>query len=602
MEAEQYVKYFASDNKEEVPKEQKVRTNHQRNRKDIIVGELELDNCNSEQAQTIKRLVDRYPDQFYIQGDKLEKTDIIKHIITLKPGAIIVNQKQRRLPDSMKELMHKEIRDLEEMGVINESMSVYNSRAFFVPKKNDEGKKVGDRMVIDYRELNKQTEVEEFPIPLIDEILDDFSGCKYFTILDIKSAYYQIELTPECRHLTAFTAPYGKYEFNRVPMGLAGAPLTFQKAVNTIFRDLLGKGVNVYMDDVAISAKTQQEHDRLLQIVFERLENNRFKLRINKCRFYATEIHYLGFVISPKGISANPGKVRTIEDYPRPENQVEVQRFLGMMNYYRRFIKNFSHIAKPLTKLTPQLAEFIWTEQCEEAFNILKNELARNVTLVIPDFTQPFYITTDASAIAGGGILSQGTPPKDRPITFFSRTFSQTQQKYSTIQRELLAIMMALEAFRPYVYGRQFTIICDHEPLKFLFNLKNPNSRLHQYRLELADMDFKIIHRPGVSNKVADALSRIDWSKTETVKDLIEEHIETEEMKATCRAITRSKAKITAEDQPSKTNDKTHITYEPGQAREGRGFDMIFSMISQTTKGAFGKIPGHEKIDKYIHW
>lgn len=230
--------------------------------------------------------------------------------------------------------------------------------------------------------------------------------------------------------------------------------------------------VTLYMDDVAISAKTRQEHDRLLQIVFKRLHDNKFKLRINKCRFYAKEVHYLGFVISAEGIKPNPGKVECIKEYPRPKNRVEVQRFLGMMNYYQRFIQDFSHIAKSLTKLTPMQAEYKWTEECGKAFRVLKEKLITSVTLKMPDFTQPFFLTTDASGIACGGILSQGTPPKE--ITFFSKTLSETQQKYSTIQRELLAIMMVLDAFRPHIYGRQFTIICDHEPLKYLFNLKKP--------------------------------------------------------------------------------------------------------------------------------
>lgn len=291
-------------------------------------------------------------------------------------------------------------------------------------------------------------------------------------------------------------------------MGLKDAPRIFQKAMNIIFRDLLGKGVAVYMDDIAIAAKTRQEHDRLLLIVFERLNKNGFKMRVDKCQFFAREIHYLGFIISKDGMRPNLGKVESIKKYPVPKDQAEVQRFLGMMNYYRRFLKDFSHIAKPLTKLTPLLAEFIWDEECEKAFERLKRELINHVTLKIPDFSLPFYITTDASSIACGATLSQGDSPKDRPIVFFSRTLTTTQQRCSTIQKELLAIMMALEAFQPYIYGRKFTIITDHEPLKYLFSLKNPNSRLHQYRLELADMDFKIIYRPGKTNSVADALSR----------------------------------------------------------------------------------------------
>lgn len=572
---------------------------HKATRHEQIMSEILLDNCDESQKQEVEDLVRKYPNQFYLQGDRLEVTDIIQHEIVLKPNATRVNLPQRRFPETLKRKMEEEVKELEEMGVISESTSPYNSRAFFVPKRDDAGKRVGDRMVIDYRELNDQIESEEYPIPLIDEIVDECSGCEFHTIIDVKSAYYHVELAPQSRHLTAFTAPHGKYQFNRVPMGLKDSPRVFQKVMNIIFRDLLGKGVAIYMDDIAISAKTRQEHDRLLRIVFERLSKNGFKLRINKCRFYAKEIHYLGFIISKDGIRPNPGKIVCVVKYPQPTNQIETQRFLGMINYYRRFIKDFSHIAKPLTKLTPQLAEFKWDKECQDAFDRLKNELVNHVTLKLPDFSMPFYITTDASAIACGATLSQGDPPKDRPIVFFSKTLSSTQQKYSTIQREILAIMMALEAFRPYIYGRRFTIITDHEPLKYLFGLKNPNSRLHQYRLELADLDFRIVYRPGKTNNVADALSRIDWKNTKTLEEVMKEASEENKTEKICRAITRARARMTEEEgQPNKTHRRVHIGTEPGKATAGKNHEIIFSVVDERNKEAIREVVGKHGFDE----
>lgn len=403
-EAEQYLRCF-SDYEPSVPKttQKRIFNIEIQNRIDFIKEVLQLNNCDKNQKRTIEELVENYPQQFFIEGDKLEKIDMIQHEIKLIENAKVVNEKQFRQPEATKIKMQEEVEMLKYQGVVSESTSCYNSRAFYVPKKDGMGKKTEERLVIDYKELNKQTIKEDFPIPLIDEILDDFSGCKFFTILDIKSSYYQVELAKESRHLTAFTVGHMKYEFNRVPMGLTGAPLTFQRGINSILYDLLGKGVNVYMDDVSISAKTVQEHDRLLKIVFERLHKNKIKLGISKCRFYAAEVVYLGFLVTADGIKANPSKVKCIEEYPRPKDAKQAQSFMGMLNYFRRFIKNFSHIAKPITALQAKDSVFIWSDECELAFQRLKRELIDHVTLKIADFNEPFYVTTDASGYACGG-------------------------------------------------------------------------------------------------------------------------------------------------------------------------------------------------------
>lgn len=251
------------------------------------------------------------------------------------------------------------IRQYEQLGIIEKCDSNFNAPAFFVKKKDHFGNYTELRLVIDYSKLNEISQSQHFPIPLINEIFDDLGGCVLFSTLDIDRAFHQIEIHPDDRDYTAFSVGGMKYRWIRMPFGLSGGPLTFQRLVNLIFCDLIGNGIHIYLDDIIIYAKTREGHDEILKMVFERLRQHNLQLKITKCHFYARKIDYLGFVISKDGLRTNPEKVRCIVQYPQPKNLAQIQRFLGMCGYFRIFVHNFAKISKPLTLLCAKGILFI---------------------------------------------------------------------------------------------------------------------------------------------------------------------------------------------------------------------------------------------------
>lgn len=487
-------------------------------RAEEIYSRLGLEKCSTPEKKYVHQICVKYPFQFFMKGDILGNTTVIQHRIKLLPNTKTINIRQYRIPHFHKKILQDMINDYEEQGIIEKCQSPFNSPAILVGKKDNKGDKTDFRFVVDYRKLNESSELYNFPIPFIDDILDGLSGCKIFTTLDIKGAFHQITLEKSCRDYTAFTAGNFQYRWVRMPMGLSSAPLTWQRA-NTILSYLIGNGVYVYLDDVIIYAKDFEDHNNTLHKVMQLLKEHNLQLKISKCNFFAKEFEYLGHLVSVDGIKANPKKIEVIRQYPRPKDIKQIQSFLGMINYYRRFINGFARIAKPLTILCKKDQPFIWTNFTQTAFEKLKTILAEEITLAFPNFESIFYVTTDASDIALGGVLSQGDLPNDRPLQFVSKTLTDTQRHYSTIQKELLAIVESIKAFRPYIYGRFSVLITDHKPLCFLFNMKDCGSRLFRQRLELSNYNFKILHRPGSQNSVADALSRIKPITRRNVKN-----------------------------------------------------------------------------------
>lgn len=535
----------------------------------FIYKKLKTSHCLGMEIKSVEEFCRKYPYQFYVDGDNLGCTSVIKHHIKIIPGSKIINIKQYRIPQTHREILLKIVDDYEKQGIIEKCQSNYNSPAILVPKRDDDNGKTDHRFVVDYRKLNEICQISNFPIPHIDDILDGLGGCKFFTTLDIKGAFHQIVLDETSRDFTAFTAGHFQYRWVRMPMGLSEAPLTWQRAINTILAEVIGKGVYIYLDDVIIYSKTIEEHNKTLYYVLETLKKHNLQMKISKCYFYAKKFDFLGFIISEAGISANPRKIDTIQNFPVPRNVKQVQSFLGILNYYRRFVRNFAKIAKPLTTLCKQDYPFIWTDNTQKAFEELKTTLITDVVLKFPNFEEIFYVTTDASDVAIGAVLSQGDLPNDRPICFFSRTLNDCQKRYSTIQKELLAIVEAIKAFRVYLYGRFFVLITDHKPLCYLFNMKDCGSRLFRQRLELMDYNFKILHRAGTQNTVADALSRIEPIS-------IEEALEIENGTQKINALTRAQAKN--ELTQSKQNDPT-FGERDGTILNKRGFDIIFHLV-----------------------
>lgn len=276
--------------------------------------------------------------------------------------------------------------------------------------------------MIDFRQLNQKTEQDAYPLPNIEEILDQLGRARYFSAFDLASGFHQIPLDESSKKKTAFSTPGGHYEFNRMPFGLKNAPATFQRTMDNALRGLIGKTCFVYLDDIVIYGESIEEHNSKLQKLFQRLSDLRLKLQPDKCEYLKPELQYLGHIITEDGVRPNPEKLKAVKEFPRPKHVKNIKQFLGLAGYYRRFIKDFSKKAKPLTKLLKKDVPFDFSEEQTRAFEILKSELCNEPLLQYPDFKREFILTTDASNDAIGAILSQGDIGKDKPVAYTSRT------------------------------------------------------------------------------------------------------------------------------------------------------------------------------------
>ncbi|CAG4993531.1 unnamed protein product [Colias eurytheme] len=392
--------------------------------------------------------------------------------------------------------------------IIRPSNSPWSSPIWVVPKKQDASGQKKWRIVIDYRKLNDITIGDAYPIPNITDILDQLGHSKYFSTLDLASGFHQICMSDSDAAKTAFSVPNGHFEYTRMPFGLKNAPATFQRLMNQVLSGLQGLHCFIYLDDVIIYSHDLSSHIHKLRLIFEALREHNLKLQPDKCEFLRREVAYLGHTITDKGVSPNPDKVKAVISYPIPKNPKDIKSFLGLVGYYRKFIKDFSKITKPLTSLLRKDVEFNWSQSQTQAFESLKSMLTNAPILQYPDFSKDFILTTDASNYALGAILSQGDIGKDLPIAYASRTLNKAEGNYSTTEKELLGILFGVKTFRPYLYGRKFKIVTDHRPLVWLFNCKDSSSKLVRWRLKLEEYDYEIIYKPGRVNSNADALSR----------------------------------------------------------------------------------------------
>jgi hypothetical protein len=481
-----------------------------------VNNDLRIDHLNSEEKESITTLCKKFSDIFYSENVDLSFTNTVKHTIRTKDDEPVYTKSYRH-PYAMKPEIRNQIEKLINNRIIRPSISPYSSPVWLVPKKIDASGKPKYRMVIDYRALNNKTIEDKFPLPRIDEILDSLGKCCYFTTLDLAQGFHQIEMDPGSIEKTAFTVDQGHYEYVRMPFGLKNAPSTFQRMMETLLRNCIYKFCFVYMDDVVIFSKSLQEHLIHIKTIFEIFRNANLKVQLDKSEFLRKEVGFLGHVITPEGIKPNPSKIEAVKKYPIPSSVKEIKAFLGLMGFYRRFIKNFAKIVAPFTKCLKKNAK-INTSDSEyiQAFYHCKELLSNAPILSYPDFSKTFQLTTDASNIAVGGVLSQNS----KPIGFYSRTLNSAERNYSTIEKELLAIVDCTKHFRPYLFGRHFTIETDHKPLVWLTKLKEPSSRLVRWKLKLGEFDFDIVSKAGKENVVADAFSRIEINNNETNDEL----------------------------------------------------------------------------------
>ncbi|KAL0559143.1 hypothetical protein IC582_003733 [Cucumis melo] len=440
-----------------------------------------------------------YPDVFPEELPGLPPHREVEFAIELEPGTVPISRAPYRMaPAELKELK-VQLQELLDKGFIRPSVSPWGAPVLFV-KKNDGSM----RLCIDYRELNKVTVKNRYPLPRIDDLFDQLQGATVFSKIDLRSGYHQLRIKDGDVPKTAFHSRYGHYEFIVMSFGLTNAPAVFMDLMNRVFREFLDTFVIVFIDDILIYSKTEAEHAEHLRIVLQTLRDNKLYAKFSKCEFWLKQVSFLGHVVSKAGVSVDPAKIEAVTGWNRPSTVSEVRSFLGLAGYYRRFVENFSRIATPLTQLTRKGAPFVWSKACEDSFQNLKQKLVTAPVLTVPDGSSSFVIYSDASKKGLGCVLMQ----QGKVVAYASRQLKSHEQNYPTHDLELAAVVFALKIWRHYLYGEKIQIFTDHKILKYFFTQKELNMRQRRWLELVKDYDCEILYHPGKINVVADALSR----------------------------------------------------------------------------------------------
>lgn len=440
--------------------------------------------------------------------------------IDLLPGAPLPSSRLYKLSRPERETMELYIKDSLATGLIRPSSSPVAAGFFFVDKKDKTL-----RPCIDYRGLNDITIKNKYPLPLIDSAFEPLHKATIFSKLDLRNAYHLVRIRQGDEWKTAFNTPLGHFEYLVMPFGLTNAPSVFQALVNDVLRDMLNKFVFVYLDDILIFSSNLSEHIQHVRLVLQRLLDNKLFVKAEKCQFHAAKVNFLGFVIEQGQLKADPEKVKAVAEWPIPETRKQLQRFLGFANFYRRFIKDYSRKAAPLTKLTSTSIPFRWSPEAETAFITLKDFFISAPVLSHPDPSRQFVVEVDASDTGVGAVLSQRSPEdhKLHPCAFFSRRLSSAERNYDIGNRELLAVVLALQEWRHWLEGAEhpFIIWTDHKNLSYLRSAKRLNSRQARWALFLGRFNFTLTYRPGSRNIKPDALSRQSASEPQSQSEPI---------------------------------------------------------------------------------
>jgi hypothetical protein len=477
--------------------------------------EIEFDLTNTtltqQQEDAIRKLIHSFSDIFRKQNGR---TNMLRHRIELIPGSKPYNSPPYRYAPVKRQVIEQNIEEMKEEGIIEPSKSPWASPVVLAPKKDG-----SMRFCVDYRKLNTMTTRDAYPIPRIDDTLDSLQEAKFVSTLDLRSGYWQVEMDKESRQKTAFITHKGLYEFNVMPYGLTNAPATFQRLMDIVLAGLKWQCCLVYIDDIVIYSSNFEQHLIDLRNVFLALREANLTLKASKCCFCRKEMKYLGHIVTQDGIKPDPALIKAVAHFPQPKTIKDVQSFLGLSGYYRRFIRNYSKIAEPLLKQLRQLQDrnyhLNWNPDCQLAFEALKEKLTQAPIMSTPNFDEPFILELDACEYGLGVVLAQEYNKQKFVIAYASRTLCPAERNYGATEREALAIVWATKHFRPYLEGTKVLIRSDCKALQWLQNAKDISGRLARWAMKLSAFQIENIqYRPGTANANADSLSRNPLSTT----------------------------------------------------------------------------------------
>ncbi|MDA3086465.1 RNase H-like domain-containing protein [Campylobacter sp. CS_ED1] len=460
-----------------------------------------LSHLNEYERGELKQLLHEYEHLF---PDIPTRTDKISHDVILEDTQPI-KQHPYRMNPVKQQCLKDEVKYLLENDFIEPSQSNYSSPCILVPKSNGTY-----RMCTDYRKINAVTKTDSFPIPRIDDCIDNVGKAKYVTKFDLLKGFWQVPLTDRAKEISAFVTPDGLFQYKVMPFGMKNSPATFQRLINSILAGL--DNCKAYIDDVIIYTETFDDHLQTIRAFFDRLTEAMLTINLEKSEFCHATLTFLGHVVGQGQVKPVDSKVQAISEFPEPNCKRQLMRFLGMAGYYRKFCSNFSVIAEPLTNLLRKGTKFVWNDRCQIAFDKLKAILKSTPVLLAPDFNKCFKLAVDASDVGAGAVLIQEDDNGiDHPVCYFSKKFNTQQRNYSTIEKECLALILAIQHFEVYLTSSPMPIVVfsDHNPLSFLHKLKNKNQRLLRWSLMLQEYNLEIRHIKGRDNIIPDALSRV---------------------------------------------------------------------------------------------
>ncbi len=471
--------------------------------KEVLTSlDYDTSNLTSEELNAFETLISNNAHLFSKNDTELSQTGLVQHRINTA-DSLPLNCAPRRANPEAKKKIDSIIEEHLTKKFIRPSQSPWASPVVLASKKDG-----SIRFCIDYRRLNAVTIKDVYPLPRNDDCLASLTGMKYFSTFDLCSGYHQIKMSPEDRHKSAFIVDGGLFEWNVMPFGLTNAPATFQRLMDTVFAGLKWKNLLVYIDDIIVYSNSFEQHLKDLEEMFNRINNAGMTFKTSKCHLLQDTVHYLGHVITPFGIKPDPNKTKAISTMNAPNTKDRLRSFLGLCSYYRKFIPNFAKICFPLYNISKAGSHFRWGSEEDKAFHLLKSLLTSDPILCHPNYDYGFIVQTDASDEGLGAVLTQMIDGHERVIMYISRVLQDAEKKWTTREKEALAILWAIHTFRTFVIGNKFLVETDHHSLQWLMTAQKP-ARLVRWAMELAEYDFTIKHRSGRSNQNADALSRL---------------------------------------------------------------------------------------------